>query len=298
MLLKELADKNLIHPPSFLINNTCYLTTVGSYAYGTYNDKSDFDLMGFCIPPKSVVFPHVDSVIQGFGTQKEPFLQFECQQFTDPSALGGKGRIYDLNVYNIVRYFHLIMENNPNFLGSLFTPFECVLHITQIGQMVRENRKSFLHKGCWARYKNFAFSQIHKMATKKASGKRKQLRDSHGYDVKYGMNLIRLLLEVEMILTEGDVDLRRHTEQLKAIRRGEVTEAEVRKIASDKEHQLEKAYSESKLPFGPDENKVKALLLACLEQHYGSLDKAIEMPDRYKSALLDIKKILESVGIE
>jgi hypothetical protein len=99
--------------------------------------------------------------------------------------------------------------------------------------------------------------------------------------------------EAEMILAEGDLDLRRHNEHLKSIRRGDVKEEEIRKWASEKEQQLEKLYVESKLPWGPDESKIKKLLLNCLEAHYGDLSKVVVIPDRFEVALKQVKEIID-----
>lgn len=37
---------------------------------------SDVDIYGFTIPPKNIVFPHLDGYIHGFGKQPEQFEQF------------------------------------------------------------------------------------------------------------------------------------------------------------------------------------------------------------------------------
>ena len=42
-----------------------------------------------------------------------------------------------------------------------------------------------------------------------------------GYDVKFGYHVVRLLNQVEQILTESDMDIEQNREQLKAIRRGD-----------------------------------------------------------------------------
>lgn len=56
---------------------------------------------------------------------------------------------------------------------------------------------------------------------------------------------------------------------------------------------LEKLYTESKLPYSPDEEKLKALLLACLEEHYGSLGASeIVLPGVAERTL---SKISESI---
>ena len=170
-------------------------------------------------------------------------------------ALGGRGRTYDLTIYGIVKFFNLAMHNNPNIIDSLFTPVNCVLHSTRVGDIVRENRKLFLHKGAWSKFKNYAYAQLHKLSTKVPQGKRAELVVEHGYDTKFAYHVVRLILEVEQILVEGDIDLQRNNEQLKAIRRGEWTETYLREWFSQKQTDLERVYSESKLRPAPDEER-------------------------------------------
>jgi len=299
MIIQELEQKGLIRPPTWLASNTHYLTLVGSIAYAAEDTtkQSDFDLYGFCIPKKEIVFPHLTGVIKGFGWQGENFEQWQKHHIFDKDALNGRGREYDLQIFSIIKYFNLLIENNPTVIDSLFTPRECVLHCTEVGNMVRDNRKLFLSKKCWAKYKGYAMSQIHKMAGKERSGKRKEIRERYGYDLKFGLHVVRLLYEAEMILKEGDLDLRRHKEHLKAIRRGEWTEEQVRKWAAEKEFELEKAFAESKLPQQPDMPKIKQLLLNCLEHHYGSIEGAIVVPDVYERILREIKELIDKGGI-
>ena len=297
MILQDLEKKQLIHPPSFLLTNTMYCTLMGSQSYGCAVESSDFDVYGFCIPHKDMVFPHLAGEVLGFGKQIKRFEQWQESHIIDPSAVGGKGREYDFTVYNIVKYFQLLMDNNPNIIDSIFTDQTCVLHTTEIGNMVRDSRKIFLHKGAWHKFRGYSYAQAHKMNLKEATGKRKELVEKYSFDVKFGMHLVRLLNEIEQILVKGDLDLQENNEQLKAIRRGEVAQEDILKWMASKEIQLEKLYHESKLPWGPDEDKIKALLLQCLEHHYGSLEKAIERPDKYRIALMNVKEILDSVKI-
>jgi predicted nucleotidyltransferase len=160
MLLQELEDRKLIHPPQWLSNNTMYLCVMGSIAYGCDTDASDFDVYGFAVPPKDVVFPHLAGYIQGFGKEPKPFNQWTQTHILDVDALGGHGRDYDFSVYSIVRYFHLCMDNNPNMVDSLFVPQDCVLHATAVGGMVREKREIFLSKKAWHTFKGYAYSQL------------------------------------------------------------------------------------------------------------------------------------------
>jgi len=182
--VERLTQKGLITPPSWLASNVAYETIMGSVAFGVSVDISDFDTVGFCIPPKDIVFPHLAGYIEGFGRQKQRFCCYQKHHVFVADELGGKGRTYDLNVYNIVHYFHLCMENNPNMIASLFTPLECVLHSTEVANMVRDKRRMFLHKGCWPRFKGYSFNQLHKMRTKnpEPNSKRASAIEKYGYD--------------------------------------------------------------------------------------------------------------------
>jgi predicted nucleotidyltransferase len=307
-LVNQLVQQKLIRPPAWLPDNVCYLTIMGSIAYGVAdtNDEtsqSDFDVYGFCIPPKEVVFPHTAGAIWGFGKYKEGmpkshFGQYQDHHVHDPSARGGKGRTYDLTIYSIVKYVQLCMECNPNMIDSLFTPETCVLHITQVGQLIRDNRKKFLHQGICDRFKGYAYAQIHKMQTKEPEpgSKRALLREQFGMDVKFAYHTVRLLNEAEQLLLEGDLDIQRNREMLKSIRRGEWTMEQLLDYFEKKRIDLETARTRSSLPAGPDEAALRDLLLRCLEAHYGSLEGCVVVPGRAEELLRQIREQIEAAG--
>jgi len=289
-----LTKKGLLHPPKWLPDNIMYEVIMGSHAYGVATESSDMDIHGFCVPPKNVIFPHLAGEIPGFGRQQKRFDQFRTKKtVVDPDARGGKGQEYDVEIYSIVRYFQFLMANNPDKLDSLFVPQNCILQISHIGTMVRESRHMFLHKGCWPRFKGYAYQQLHKIRSKTPIGKRKETVEKYGYDVKFGYHVVRLLDECEQILVHGDIDLQRNREQMKAVRRGEMSEEDLRNWFTDKERQLEKFYADSKLPHKPDEQKIRTLLLACLEEHYGTLADCVINPDAATHVLREINEVLE-----
>jgi predicted nucleotidyltransferase len=293
--IQHLTGRQFIKPPKWLPDNVHYETVMGSIAYGVNDDDSDFDVYGWCIPPKDMVFPHLRGEIPGFGRQVQRFEQYQQHHIQDPEARAGKGRMYDLQIYSIVKFFHLAMENNPNMVDALFTPANAVLHATQIAQRVREQRRIFLHKGSWHKFKGYAYSQLQKMRgdRERPEGKRRAIVEQHGYDVKFAYHVVRLIDEVEQILETGDLELGRNREQMKAIRRGEWTEDQVRQYFTDKERQLEELYHRSSIPHSPDEERIKRLLLECLEEHYGSLAAVVVLPDASRQALTEIQAILD-----
>lgn len=266
---------------------------MGSVAYGVSSDTSDFDLYAITIPLKQDVFPHLKGEIHGFGRQKQGFEQFQQHHVYDKDALAGHGRNYDITCYNIVKYFTLAMENNPNIVDSLYVKNTCVLHSTIAGQHMRENRNLFLHKGAYHKFKGYAYSQKSKLETNKnsSSSKRKELYEKYAYDTKFAYHIIRLIDECEQILTLGDIDLERSREMMKSVRCGEWTVDQVYEYFSLKEKTLEKLYLESKLQHSPDEVKIKTLLLECLEMHYGSLSDCVKLTN------IDINSILDEIEL-
>jgi hypothetical protein len=190
------------------------------------------------------------------------------------------------------------MECNPNMIDSLFTPEWAVQHSTQVGNILRDNRKKFLHQGVCDKFKGYAYSQVHKMQTKEAQPgtKRAALREKFGFDVKFAYHVVRLLNEAEQILLEGDLDLQRNREQLKSIRRGEWTMQQILDYFEQKRVDLEGIRARSSLPPAPDEDTIRDLLLQCLEAHYGSLDKCIAVPGRAESLLRQIRELIEVNG--
>lgn len=287
-IIERLQQQGLIKPPSWLAGNVRYETIMGSNAYGVSTDNSDHDMISWCVPPKDMVFPHLAGHIQGFGRQQQKFICYQKHHVRTEK------RMYDLNCYNIVHYFSLCLDCNPNMIDSLFAPRDCIVHSSQIAEMVREKRHLFLHKGAFFRYKGYSYSQLHKIGGKNPKGKRKADVEKHGYCTKFAYHLVRLLYEIEQILEEHDLDLRRNREHLKAIRRGDVSEDDIRQWASDKETHLEKLYETSTLRHSPDEEAIKQLLLDCLEEHYGNLDGAIVLDNQPIVALREIETIIEN----
>jgi predicted nucleotidyltransferase len=290
MLIQKLVSAERIRPPSWLPNNTMYLTIMGSVAYAVSSDTSDMDLYGFCMPPKEIVFPHLTGQIEGFGKQIEKFDQWQEHHVKAPDSK----QEYDFSIYSIVKYFQLVMQNNPNMIDSLFTARNLVVHSTPIAEMVRERRREFLHKGAWHKFKGYSYAQLGKIKSKSnhSNPKRAESIAKYGFDVKFAYHVVRLLNEVEQIMVEQDLDLQRNAEQLKSIRRGEWTLEEIETYFQDKERSLEHVYATSTLPHSADEARIKQLLLDCLEHHYGNLSRVVSRDASAAQLVRDLDAVL------
>lgn len=344
-LLKQLYNKGLVQPPAhYVIDDLQYLAMMGSVAYGVSNDTSDVDVYGFCIPSHEILFPYEHGHILGFGKKPPNFEQWQQHHVIDKESR----KEYDFTIYNIVKFFQLTMDCNPNMVDALFVPNRCVLYQTAIGKHVRDNRKLFLSKKAWHKFKGYAYSQLQKLKGKaikqwvefcdkyefdpintrpidvkevygyespeyeKAKKIYKQISQQghiskrvetvvkYGYDVKFAYHLVRLLLEIEQILTECDLDLERSREVLKSIRRGEWSVDKVENFFNEKETSLEKLYhSTTCLPYNPQEDEIKKVLIECLEAHFGSLDKPffkrLKVKEDLKGVISTLSKIVREL---
>lgn len=105
-----------------------------------------------------------------------------------------------------------------------------------------------------------------------SNAKRAGLIERHGFDTKFAMHAVRLFLQCEQIMTEGDLDLERNSKILNGIRNGEWSLDKIIQWCDDKEKQLEQVYVNGNgLPYKPDEKAIKDLLLQCIEHHYGKV---------------------------
>jgi predicted nucleotidyltransferase len=271
--IKKLHKRGLLNAPPYVTKQLQYEVIMGSFAYGCSSDLSDTDIYGFCIPPKNVVFPHTNpDYIHGFDPVPYNFEQFQPKDSISDDT-HKPPREYDVAIYNIVKYFKLCADGNPNMIDSLFVPRRCITYMSPIGELVRENRHLFLSKKCWHTFKGYAYSQLHKMSIKNPTGKRAELVKKYGYDVKFAYHLVRLLDEIQQILSTGTLDIERNREQLKSVRRGEWSIEKVFQYFEWKEKVLECLAEESKeVPYKVRWDEIRELLFKCLKMHWQTLD--------------------------
>ena len=135
--------------PKFVPTNMVMEVVTGSVAYGVNGTVSDWDIVGICIPTKELIFPHLAGSIPDFGEPTKPFKTIQ------EHGIFHKEKEYDITIYSIVKFFDLCMNMNPNMVDILYVPDNCILHITAIGNLIRENRSIFLNKMCWHSFKGY-----------------------------------------------------------------------------------------------------------------------------------------------
>ena len=239
-----------------------YLTMMGSRAYGTFVETSDYDFYGFVVPPVEVVFPHLRGVINGFGRMKQGFEQLQYQHLQTEQF----GEI-DYTVFNIVKYFQLLMEGNPNIIDSIFTPESSLVKQDEIALVVRKNRQLFLSQKLYHTFKGMLFSHLSRIK----SGHIKEGRKNKGFDwdVKDGYHSLRMALQLKQVCFEYDLDLTKNRDILLDVRMGVYSKDEIVSMSEDILKEIESKKEEFVIPYAPDETEIKKLLIHCLELEYG-----------------------------
>lgn len=261
-VINKLYKNKLINPPHQFCLDTHYEVMMGSIAYNVAQDTSDMDIHAICTPPLEMMFPHLNGYIRGFGPVPDNFETFQQHHIN----LGDTS--YDVALYSIVKVFQLASENNPNVLDMLWVPNNCVLKINEIGRYIRQNRKHFLNKNCYHKFRGYSYAQLKKLT----DSPRKELVEKFGFDTKHAYHVIRLAEQCQQILEEGDMDITRCAEMLKSIRRGEWSLDRVKARFLEKERILDDLYTKSTLQYKPDMTKLRNILMECIEMKYGSLD--------------------------
>ena len=238
----------------------------GSIVHGTYlnpehieDSIDDKDIMGVCI------------------RDPEYYFGLEDRRFEYPYWSRGthehKLREWDSVSYELRKFVGLLYQANPNVLSLLWLePHHYILRYPE-GDRLIENRHLFISKKIYYAFVGYAYGQMKRMTHGNARGymgaKRKELLEKFGFDCKNASHLIRLLRMGIEFLREGELHVYRHdAPQLIEIKTGQWSLEQVQQEADHLFKRAEKAYDECKFPNEPDRDKVNALLVEILTEHF------------------------------
>lgn len=141
----------------------------GSVAHGTYEPgvTDDKDVLGVAFGERSCYL----GLSRWEGDQKK------------------RGE-WDIVIYEIRKYVHLLLKSNPNVMSLLWLPENLLLIETGEGQELRANRELFVSKRIYHSFTGYAYGQLKRMThfgderfkTAYMGEKRKALVEQHGYD--------------------------------------------------------------------------------------------------------------------
>lgn len=177
--------------------------------------------------------------------------------------------------YEVQKFVGLLLKANPNVVGMLWLKPEHYLHVSPSGQRLIDNRSLFASKKAYHSFSGYAYSQLKRMrspATGYMGKKRKQLFEAHGFDSKNAAHLIRLLRMGEEFLMTGEMNVDRSgidSDELLAIKRGEVSLYQIERLADEGFADCESAYKVSPLPEEPDYEEAERLLMSIIRNEHG-----------------------------
>lgn len=222
--------------PSFVYENLNYLVLMGSTAYGCATPESDIDVYGFCTPTLGATI--------GFPDKK--FDQFDSDHVDTPCG------DTDYNIYSVVKYFAMLVNNNPNIMDSLFVPDRCVLYANDFAKEMRYERHAFLSKRLVKNTLAYADSEFKVIQKKGRAEKRAALYDKYGYDTKTAYHCLRLLTQAEQALTYGDLSLDSNGSHYREIRNGVYSYDKFMEVVVDFRNKIEFYLETSGLNDEPD----------------------------------------------
>jgi uncharacterized protein len=239
---------------------------VGSGVHGTAIDgQDDRDEMGLCLEPPQFVtgLARVPAGILGV-TASVRFEQYERHTAWDrPGGVVNRSGAGDLDViiYSARKWARLALAGNPTVLLVLFVPDAEAVFRSRAGADLTDNAHRFVSRLAAARFLGYLRAQKAAMTGGRGAAhtNRPELVPRPGYDTKYGMHALRLGLQGVELLSTGRITLpvpEPHRGYLRAVRRGEVPQADVVAAIGRAEVDLARLHDASAVPAEPDRHWV------------------------------------------
>lgn len=145
----------------------------------------------------------------------------------------GPGDI-DVCLYGLRKFAGLACKGNPSVLHFLFAPNLTRQHETW--QHLLDRRRDFLAKSHWKQFVGYANAQLARMGGERSRKvNRPELVLEYGFDTKFAMHVIRILIECEELLNTAWITLPSPEKDLLiSIRKGEVTQEWVIRNAEER----------------------------------------------------------------
>jgi predicted nucleotidyltransferase len=228
--------------------NKVYEILYGSHAYGTATEDSDRDIRG-------IYLPTID----------------ECLSMTELKDYVVNNDKEDTVFYPLQKFFKLCMKCNPSVLEWLYIPEDCIIHQSAIAYELIGNRKMFLSKEIYNRFKGFATSEYYSLDKlgNNIGAKRKEEVLKYGYSPKNAMHMIRLLEEgIELLSTQHLTLPRENSGQLRMVKSGVfLNHSDISKVYYRLCDELDEAYAKSTLPSHTNFEELDSWMISIIKRY-------------------------------
>ena len=141
VIRKRELDEELATPGPDLRQFVILRVAVGSRAFGLATDASDEDRRGVFLPPAELTW----------------------SLFKPPEQVEYASDGIEEVDWELEKFLRLALQANPNILETLWSPL--VLHVTELGQELRDLRAAFLSRHLYKTYSGYVLSQFRLMQT-------------------------------------------------------------------------------------------------------------------------------------
>ncbi|MFJ3906756.1 DNA polymerase beta superfamily protein [Streptomyces sp. NPDC090025] len=215
-------------PEELVRDHTIYSCVMGSRAFGLATEDSDTDRRGVFLAPTPLFWRFDKPPAHVEGPADEQFS------------------------WELERFCELALRNNPNVLECLHSPL--VERADATGRELLSLRSAFLSR------------QAHGTFVRYAGGQRRKLEAdvrTHGAPRwKHAMHLLRLLTSCRDLLRTGElrIEVGEERDRLLAVKRGELSWAEVERWMNLLQDEADRAHTGSPLPDVPDTARIEDFL--------------------------------------
>jgi len=228
---------------------TIYEILYGSRCYGTATLDADIDIRGIMLP----------TIEESLSMEELKDIRYKKNN---------KGKIKDVVMYPIQKFFKLAIKSNPSVFEWLFVSEKDIRIMDSYGKKIRDNRSIFLSKEIYPRFKGFAYNEFSSLTklTGKTGYKRKKKILKYGYDPKSASNCIRLLQQgIELLETANLIMPRPNCKELLEIKMGKWSYKKIANTFDNLLKDLDKSLKKTKLPDKPRFKDANNLLIEIIK---------------------------------
>lgn len=177
----------------------------------------------------------------------------------------------DVTMYSLHRWGELMLKGNPAILHYLYASGEIPAK-DSVWQLIMEVRENLVSKKSAQQYLGFANSQRMRLTGERGMGRhgqRPDLVEKYGYDTKFAMHYVRLLLECKELLQDRRLTLPlREKDMLIKIRTGGYSQAEVFAMGQALDADCQSLMAASDLPDRPDRHLLSGVIAKAYREHW------------------------------
>lgn len=220
-----------------------FVTTVGSHLYRLNTENSDLDFKGFA-------FPEIDEIL-GLNS-------FEQQQYNNNVEDGPEKK--EGQIYSVKKFLNLAINKcNPTILEVCFADEKYHMFSTPIGKEICDFiKENGISKQLFKAYSAYHRAQMKKLQSITRTGKRKEIVDEYGYDIKFASHAYRLGVQACYAMKYGEIKPTLDGKELeiaKNFRKGSYSKEEAIKILETVDKNMYNEYTNSDIREKPDFKK-------------------------------------------